>query len=288
MFTDSTTKVDSEPPSGSNEDITNPYECKQSLDVSAVQASDLNVNKMASTDNTSGPALQRKERFIDPAGSPSSITIDQDVPSTSTSPITQEIQYQVTHQGAEEQIHGHQNPLFDNAPLLHNLSSDLSFEETTVQGFIPSNLHHLNQSFGTLSVRAIHHPSLAPAMAPPTHTYESDLASQQMGTCRKKDTARYICQLDEKLFDLTKDTLKDAHQITPVKNNNPFSSPPTPDALINFVNNLGYPKVFKTLSTVVTNNMFLPWRTLTTIINLCLTGRTLGFEIPRELVLQIL
>nr|GEZ36905.1 hypothetical protein [Tanacetum cinerariifolium] len=35
MFTDSITKVDSEPSNGSNEDITNPYECKQSLDVSA-------------------------------------------------------------------------------------------------------------------------------------------------------------------------------------------------------------------------------------------------------------
>ncbi|GJT33927.1 hypothetical protein Tco_0924346 [Tanacetum coccineum] len=30
-----TTKVDSEPPNGSNEDITNPYECDQTLNVSA-------------------------------------------------------------------------------------------------------------------------------------------------------------------------------------------------------------------------------------------------------------
>ncbi|GJR68627.1 hypothetical protein Tco_0014692 [Tanacetum coccineum] len=35
MFTDSTTKVDSEPPNGSNDDITNPYECNQTLYVSA-------------------------------------------------------------------------------------------------------------------------------------------------------------------------------------------------------------------------------------------------------------
>nr|GEX74603.1 actin-binding, cofilin/tropomyosin type [Tanacetum cinerariifolium] len=34
-FTSSTTKVDSEPPNGSNEDITNPYECEQTLIVSA-------------------------------------------------------------------------------------------------------------------------------------------------------------------------------------------------------------------------------------------------------------
>nr|GEU72946.1 hypothetical protein [Tanacetum cinerariifolium]GEU96711.1 hypothetical protein [Tanacetum cinerariifolium] len=35
IFTSSTTKVDSEFPNGSNEDITNPYECEQTLDVSA-------------------------------------------------------------------------------------------------------------------------------------------------------------------------------------------------------------------------------------------------------------
>ncbi|GKA83069.1 hypothetical protein Tco_0789817, partial [Tanacetum coccineum] len=42
-------------------------------------------------------------RAVDPAGLPSSTTIDQDVPSASTSPTNQEIQFQVTHQGVEEQ-----------------------------------------------------------------------------------------------------------------------------------------------------------------------------------------
>nr|GEW44572.1 Gag-Pol polyprotein [Tanacetum cinerariifolium] len=81
------------------------------------------------------------------------------------------------------------------------------------------------------------------------------------------------------LFDMTK---------LPVNNNNAFSSPLTPDALINFVNDLGYPKVVKTLFDVVTNDMFQPWRALTTIINMCLTGKTSGFERPRAPVLQIL
>ncbi|GJR67442.1 hypothetical protein Tco_0013507 [Tanacetum coccineum] len=35
IFTYSTTKVDSEPPNGSNDDITNPYECDQTLNVNA-------------------------------------------------------------------------------------------------------------------------------------------------------------------------------------------------------------------------------------------------------------
>ncbi|GKC49640.1 hypothetical protein Tco_1072385, partial [Tanacetum coccineum] len=101
-------------------------------------------------------------------------------------------------------------------------------------------------------------------------------------------TGSYSCQLDEKWFDLTKDTLRDALQFTPVDTNNAFSSLPTPNALIKFVNDLGYPKVIRTLSDVVTNDMFQPWRALTTVINLCVTGKTSGFERPKAPVLQIL
>ncbi|GJX58774.1 monodehydroascorbate reductase [Tanacetum coccineum] len=38
----------------------------------------------------------------------------------------------------------------------------------------------------------------------------------------------------------------------------------------------------------MTNDMYQPWRALATIINLCLTGKTSGFERPRAPVLQIL
>ncbi|GJU77331.1 hypothetical protein Tco_1274401 [Tanacetum coccineum] len=114
----------------------------------------------------------------------------------------------------------------------------------------------------------------APAMAPPTHTDDQILPcsrwvphtnffraftasstipsiyiQQFWDTVRYvKNTRSYSCQLDKQWFNLTKDTLKDAIQIKPVDNNNPFSSPPTPDALINFVNELGYPKAVRTLS----------------------------------------
>ncbi|GJU25061.1 hypothetical protein Tco_1163682 [Tanacetum coccineum] len=101
-----------------------------------------------------------------------------------------------------------------------------------------------------------------------------------------KATGNYSCQLDEEWFDLTKDTLRDALQITPINNNNAFTSPLTPDALIKFVNDLGYLKVVRTLSDVMTNDMFQPWRALTKIINLCLTRKTSGFERPRAPVHQ--
>ncbi|GKB10763.1 hypothetical protein Tco_0844686 [Tanacetum coccineum] len=65
-FTSSTTKVDCELPNGSNDYITNPYKCDQTLNVSA---GTLNLSAdqhpcfmiMVSVDNTSGPAPQRKE-----------------------------------------------------------------------------------------------------------------------------------------------------------------------------------------------------------------------------------
>ncbi|GJT62522.1 retrovirus-related pol polyprotein from transposon TNT 1-94 [Tanacetum coccineum] len=64
--------------------------------------------------------------------------------------------------------------------------------------------------------------------------------------------------------------------------------PPDSDTLIKFVNELGYPREVINLSNVTTNDMFQPWRALATIINLCLTGKTSGFERPRAPVLQIL
>nr|GEU56909.1 retrovirus-related Pol polyprotein from transposon TNT 1-94 [Tanacetum cinerariifolium] len=97
----------------------------------------------------------------------------------------------------------------------------------------------------------------APAMAPPTR-----IDNQILPRSRLVPVGKSNCYLD-KVTDQS--NLQDccgyseAHQllqslhcfldkfITPVNNNNPFSSPPTPDALINFVNNLGYPKVVRTL-----------------------------------------
>ncbi|GJS32426.1 putative ribonuclease H-like domain-containing protein [Tanacetum coccineum] len=129
----------------------------------------------------------------------------------------------------------------------------------------------------------------APAMAPPVRTDEQILPRIRWDTiCFDSKAGSYKCQLDEKWFDLTQDTLRDALQIMPVDKNQAFSPPPTPNMLIEFVNELGYPREVIHLSNVTTNDMFQPWWALTTIINLCLTGKTSGFERPRAPMLQIL
>nr|GEV06622.1 integrase, catalytic region, zinc finger, CCHC-type, peptidase aspartic, catalytic [Tanacetum cinerariifolium] len=66
-----------------------------------------------------------------------------------------------------------------------------------------------------------------------------------------KSAGCYRFQLDEQWFDLTKDTLSYSLQITLVNDNQAFTSPPSSDALINFINELGYPKLVKNLSNIL-------------------------------------
>ncbi|GJV70296.1 hypothetical protein Tco_1485805 [Tanacetum coccineum] len=79
MFTDNTTKVDSEPPNGSNDDITNPYECDQTLNVSAVQALLFN-NRWRLLTTLQAPFLKRKERTISSRLVPQSPSLTPNVP----------------------------------------------------------------------------------------------------------------------------------------------------------------------------------------------------------------
>ncbi|GJZ08489.1 retrovirus-related pol polyprotein from transposon TNT 1-94 [Tanacetum coccineum] len=90
IFTSSTTKVDCEPPNGSNEDITNPYECDQTLNVSA------------GTLNLSAEAAALRAVVL--ADSPVSTSIDQDAPSSSTPSTQEQEQSPNISQGFEELI----------------------------------------------------------------------------------------------------------------------------------------------------------------------------------------
>nr|GEY67750.1 hypothetical protein [Tanacetum cinerariifolium] len=77
-------------------------------------------------------------------------------------------------------------------------------------------------------------------------------SKKQKSTAISTTEAEYIarCQLDEQWFVLTKDTLREALQITLVNNNQAFVAPPSSDALINFVNELGYPNLVRNVSNI--------------------------------------
>nr|GEW40740.1 retrovirus-related Pol polyprotein from transposon TNT 1-94 [Tanacetum cinerariifolium] len=108
----------------------------------------------------------------------------------------------------------------------------------------------------------------APAIAPPVRTDDQILprirwVSIGKSNCyldldKSQSNPIYNIALDEQWFELTKDTPRDALQITPVNINQAFTSPPSTNALINLVNELGYPELVRNVSNVFTNDMFQP------------------------------
>ncbi|GJS30386.1 hypothetical protein Tco_0491006 [Tanacetum coccineum] len=143
MFTNNTTKVDSEPPNGSNDDITNPYECDQTLNVSA-SPTNLSAGLVPQPPSPTPNVPPTKndwdllfcpmlDEYFNPSpsvvqhvlvavvqepvvstGTPSSTRIDQDTPSTSTSQTTQEEQSHVIPTSVEEDDHGIEVAHMDN------------------------------------------------------------------------------------------------------------------------------------------------------------------------------
>ncbi|GJQ97322.1 hypothetical protein Tco_0008461 [Tanacetum coccineum] len=98
----------------------------------------------------------------------------------------------------------------------------------------------------------------------------------------------YSFQLDEQWFTLNDDLLRKALEITPADSTHPFVSHPAGDQVMDFVNELGYPKEIHFVSKMHVNNLYQPWRAILSLINQCLTGKTFGSDKPRHPVLQML
>ncbi|GJZ82036.1 retrovirus-related pol polyprotein from transposon TNT 1-94 [Tanacetum coccineum] len=106
--------------------------------------------------------------------------------------------------------------------------------------------------------------------------------------CFNSSNGLYNCQLDEQWFNLHKDILRDALDITPTNDDNPFVAPPSSDTVLKYVNTLGYPSTLRNVFAMSVNALYQPWRAILSMINMCLTGKTAGYDRPRHPVLQIL
>nr|GEU57683.1 hypothetical protein [Tanacetum cinerariifolium] len=94
--------------------------------------------------------------------------------------------------------------------------------------------------------------------------------------------------LDETRFVLDANLLRDALEITPIDQAYQFVSPPSGDAIMDFLKQLGYTEAIHFVSRMAVNNLYQPWRAILSIINQCLTGKTSGHDRPRYPVLQML
>ncbi|GJZ98931.1 retrovirus-related pol polyprotein from transposon TNT 1-94 [Tanacetum coccineum] len=90
--------------------------------------------------------------------------------------------------------------------------------------------------------------------------------------CFNSSIGLYKYQLDEQWFNLHEDLLRDALDITPTNNNNPFVAPPSSDIVIDYVNTLEYPSMLRNVFVMSVNALYQPWRAVLSMINMCLTG----------------
>ncbi|GJR25948.1 retrovirus-related pol polyprotein from transposon TNT 1-94 [Tanacetum coccineum] len=82
---------------------------------------------------------------------------------------------------------------------------------------------------------------------------------------------------------------QDALDITPANDNNPFVAPPSSDTVIDYVNTLGYPNTLKNVSVSNQKPSQPPTRCRSrdlqlglSMINMCLTSKTAGYDRPRH------
>ncbi|GKD07479.1 hypothetical protein Tco_1187164, partial [Tanacetum coccineum] len=185
MFTDNTTKVDSEPPNGSNADITNPYKCDQTLNVSAGPAPSFLMPGQISSGLVPNPVPAtpyvpptnkeleilfqpmfdkyleppRVERPVSPApavqvlvnsaGTPSSTTTDQDALSPSHSPSSLTLQSPSLHQGVTaESTLIEDNPFapVDNNPFINVFALEPSSKASSSRDLCSAESLYVSQT----------------------------------------------------------------------------------------------------------------------------------------------
>nr|GFA96232.1 hypothetical protein [Tanacetum cinerariifolium] len=91
----------------------------------------------------------------------------------------------------------------------------------------------------------------------------------------------FVAWLDEDWFILDANLLREALKITPIDQAHQFESPPSGNAIMDYVNELGYTEEHHFVSRMPVNNLYQPWGVILSKINQCLTGKTSGYDRPR-------
>nr|GEV91378.1 retrotransposon protein, putative, unclassified [Tanacetum cinerariifolium] len=304
--TSSTKKVDIEPPNGLNEDITNPYECEQTLTVTAgiIFKCTQMIKRiaMASGDNTSGPAPQRKERSVALravilADSPLSTSIDQDAPSASI-PSTQEQENSLNiSQGFVESI---KTPIFHDDPLHEPLH-----EDSTSQGS-SSNMRQTHSLFEHLGRWTKDNP-IANVIGNPSHSVST--RNKILLYCDNKSVIALCCnnvqhsrakhidiryhfikeQVENEIVELyfvwtkyqlddifTKPLPRERFNFLIEKLGQKFEDLPLEHDILFIIRDLGHSRDIIYLTDV--NDLHQPWRAFATVINKCLSGKETGMD----------
>ncbi|GKB89947.1 hypothetical protein Tco_0962219 [Tanacetum coccineum] len=88
------------------------------------------------------------------------------------------------------------------------------------------------------------------------------------------------------MFILSVSLLREALEITPIDQAHQFESPPLGDAIMDFVNAMGYSEETYFVSMMAVNNLYQTWRAILSMINQCEEDGVFGMQIPKELIID--
>ncbi|GJY82927.1 hypothetical protein Tco_0496303 [Tanacetum coccineum] len=97
-------------------------------------------------------------------------------------------------------------------------------------------------------------------------------------TINKKDSTSYRFKIDKKSYRIDMEVFREILQICPRLPNQDFDELPSDEDIVSFIKELGHKEDVKSITEVVVDHMYQPWRTFTAIINKCLSGKITSLD----------
>nr|GFA06761.1 hypothetical protein [Tanacetum cinerariifolium] len=104
----------------------------------------------------------------------------------------------------------------------------------------------------------------------------------------EEKTRVYHFHSNEDWFLLNASLLREALEITPIVQAHQFESPPLGDANMHFVNALVYLEEIHFVSKMAVNNLYQPWRAISSMINQCLPSKGKGIATDEHVAQSLL
>ncbi|GJY37673.1 hypothetical protein Tco_0424037 [Tanacetum coccineum] len=97
-------------------------------------------------------------------------------------------------------------------------------------------------------------------------------------TINKKESTSYRFKIDKKSYRIDMEVFKEIFQICPKLPTQDFDELTLDEEIVSFIKELGHKGDIKTVTEVVIDQMYQPWRTFAAIINKCLSRKITGLD----------
>ncbi|GJW37971.1 hypothetical protein Tco_0060891 [Tanacetum coccineum] len=117
-----------------------------------------------------------------------------------------------------------------------------------------------------------------PGMKPKESTYQVVLDALALTTCY----LAFLITAEVPRFSVNVEVFRDILNICPRISGQEFNKPLTEEEALSFIRELGHSREIKYITGVIIDHMHQPWRTFASIINKCICGKDLAYQIDNK------